>query len=107
MEVGERRGPPVLGWSLSPLRLAALILIALTAAWSFRSPKRLALHPPEEIARHPAESIALPRDERPVAVPAPAVTPTARRVPKPEPARGARAFPPSREPSAHRRSLGE
>jgi hypothetical protein len=81
IESGEsRRGWST--WVLSPLPVAALILVALAAAWSYRSPKRLALHL--------AETIALQRDERPVVASAP-VAPTARRVER-EATKGARAF---------------
>jgi hypothetical protein len=54
---GSRRRWPA--WLMTPLPIAAMILIALAAAWSYRSPERLALHPGETRALHPGETLAL------------------------------------------------
>src|SRR2546428_10225327 len=80
-------------WSMAPLPVATLILIALVAMWSYRvyrSPERLALQE-ERHALHPPETMALQRDERSVVVSAP-VAPTARRIDRREPTEGPRAF---------------
>jgi hypothetical protein len=84
-------------WVMAPMPIAALIVIALVAMWSYRiyrSPERLALQEGERHALHPPETIALQRDERPTVASAP-IAPTTRRVETQEPTEGARAFPPS------------
>ena len=65
IESGERARRWPGAWIMSPLPIAALIVIALAAAWSYRSPQRLALQPPEGVALQ-QETIA--RGEAPVQV---------------------------------------
>ena len=105
---GARRGWSA--WILSPVGVAAVTLIALAGAWSYRAYRSPATSAPsalrraspeltgntseqrrERLALHPPETIALQRDERPTVASA-LVAPTARRVETAEPTKGARAF---------------
>src|ERR1700716_2573726 len=63
IDAGEARGVRFTRWVTSPLPVAALILLALAAAWSYRayrSPERLALRRDETLAPAPVAPTVRP-----------------------------------------------